>query len=355
MSARERTTSVGPSDTKREHGSGTGHHHVLVAPAGPKRRLLHAQGMEQHGLTRGSSQISDFPLLGSGNTWWLESQGQSMWKTLQDMQSHLPSHLPPQQLWPICVSQQSQNMNSPSCPHPCRAVYSFARAWLAQAKAKAAPCTLPARPLQHPARRQSTRQHCRQHCRQQSTQEPVTWQRAPACSMQPVQPRGLPPTPAPPGKRLSCIQRLLDGGQQLPAPFQAVQTPGQWSSAINISPCETRSRSRDGVRGRKRCPPAGLRASEPAQPSPAARSPPMSWLSWFMARAPACRAQRWLAQRCADHVGRHRWHFCHQHREWQMPAPRIPQLPPILLCKHDTPKPTLNSTASALHETPTPT
>ncbi|XP_030083049.2 uncharacterized protein LOC115483979 [Serinus canaria] len=222
MSGQERTTSVGPSDTKREHGSGTGRHHMLVAPAGPKRRLLHAQGMEQHGLTPGSSLTSHFSLLGSENTWWLESQGQSMWKTLLDMQPHLPSHLPPQWLWPICVSQQSQNVHSPSGPHPCTVVYSFARAWLAQAKAKAAPCTLPVRPPQHPA----CRQHCRQRCRQQSTQEPVTWQRAPAWSMQPVQPCGLPPTPALPGKRLSCIQRLLDGGQQLPAPFQAVQTSG---------------------------------------------------------------------------------------------------------------------------------
>lgn len=87
---------VGPSDTKREHDSGTGHHHVLVAPAGPKKRLLHAQGMEERGLIWGSSQTSHFPLLGSGNMWWLESQGQSMWKTLLDMQSHLSSHLPPQ-------------------------------------------------------------------------------------------------------------------------------------------------------------------------------------------------------------------------------------------------------------------
>lgn len=55
MSGQERTLSVGPSDTKREHGSGTGRHHVLVAPAGPKRRLLHTQSIEQHGLTWGSS------------------------------------------------------------------------------------------------------------------------------------------------------------------------------------------------------------------------------------------------------------------------------------------------------------
>lgn len=60
---------MGPSDTKREHGSSTACHHILVAPAGPKRRLLHAQGMEQHGLTRGSSQTSHFPLLQFGNTW----------------------------------------------------------------------------------------------------------------------------------------------------------------------------------------------------------------------------------------------------------------------------------------------
>lgn len=55
MSGQERTMSVGPFDTKREHGSGTGHHHVLVAPAGPKRRLLQTQSMEQHGSSQGSS------------------------------------------------------------------------------------------------------------------------------------------------------------------------------------------------------------------------------------------------------------------------------------------------------------
>lgn len=96
MCGQKRTMSVGPSDTKRELCSGTGCHHVLVAPAGPKRRLLHGQGMEQHGLILGSSQTSHFPLLGSGNMWWLESQGQSMWKTLLDMHFHLSSHLPPQ-------------------------------------------------------------------------------------------------------------------------------------------------------------------------------------------------------------------------------------------------------------------
>lgn len=77
--------SVGPSDTKREHGSGSGHPHVLVAPGGPKRRLLQVRSVEWHGSTQDSSQTSHFPLLGPLDTWWLEPQGQSMWQTLLDM------------------------------------------------------------------------------------------------------------------------------------------------------------------------------------------------------------------------------------------------------------------------------
>lgn len=49
MASQERTTAVGPSDTKREHGSSSGHHHALVALGRPKRRLLQAGSMEQHG------------------------------------------------------------------------------------------------------------------------------------------------------------------------------------------------------------------------------------------------------------------------------------------------------------------
>lgn len=144
----------------------------------------------------------------------------------------------------------------------------------------------------------------------------------------------VPPTPAPPGKRLSCIQRLLDGGEAAASPVPGRANLGLVEQGYKYLPLRDpvmQPRSRKG----KRCPPAGLRASVPAQRSPVAPSPLMSW---FMARAPGCRAQRWLAQQWADHVGKHRRHFCHQHRKWQMPAPRIPHLPP------SHPKPSFTST-----------
>lgn len=85
MLHRERTTSVGPSDTKNKHGSSSGHTHALVAQGGCKRRLLQTWSMQWHGLTQGSSQTSHFPLLGPGDTRWLEPQRQSTWQTLPDM------------------------------------------------------------------------------------------------------------------------------------------------------------------------------------------------------------------------------------------------------------------------------
>lgn len=88
-----RTTSVGPFDTEREHGPGSDHPHSLVAPGGPKRRLLQTRSMKWHRLT---PQTSRFPLLGPGDTWCLEPHGQSMWQTLPDMLSSLSSHLLPQ-------------------------------------------------------------------------------------------------------------------------------------------------------------------------------------------------------------------------------------------------------------------
>lgn len=56
--------SVGPSDTKREHGSSTGRHHVLLAPAGPKRRLLHTQSMEPAWIHSGQLPDLSLPFAG---------------------------------------------------------------------------------------------------------------------------------------------------------------------------------------------------------------------------------------------------------------------------------------------------
>lgn len=85
--------------------------------------------------------------------------------------------------------------------------------------------------------------------------------------MQPVQPCGLPPTPAPPGKRLSCIQRLLDGGAAAASPVPGRANLGLVEQCYKYLPLRdpvTQPRSRKG----KRCPPAALRASVPAKHSP---------------------------------------------------------------------------------------
>lgn len=150
----------------------------------------------------------------------------------------------------------------------------------------------------------------RQQSRQRSTPGPVVWQQAPACCMQPVEPCRLPPTQTPPGKRLSCIQRLLGwwgGGGGAAAAASPV--PGranlglveQHYKYLLLRDSVTQPRSRKG----KRCPHASPRCLRSAARS-LRRSAP---IARFTAGAPGCRAEKRLAERRADGAGKRKAAF----------------------------------------------
>lgn len=144
----------------------------------------------------------------------------------------------------------------------------------------------------------------------------------------------VPPTPAPPGKRLSCIQRLLDGGEAAASPVPGRANLGLVEQGYKYLPLRDpvmQPRSRKG----KRCPPAGLRASVPAQRSPVAPSPLMSW---FMARAPGVQSPEVAGAAVGGSCGQAQAAFLPPAQKVANASPTdpssAPQPPQTLLYKH---------------------
>lgn len=165
---------------------------------------------------------------------------------------------------------------------------------------------------------------------------------------------GSHPPPAPPGKRLSCIQRLLDGGAAAASPVPGRANLGLVEQRYKYLPLRdpvTQPRSRKGSA-------ALLQGSEPrclrgsalppgVPPCPGSRpghwgaEPRGGWHSggWIM------RASTGDISATSTESGK-----C----QLQGSPPPAPRPPPALLYKHNVPKPTLYSTTNAPHETPMP-
>lgn len=245
------------------------------------------------------------------------------------MQSHLSSHLPLQaaialaNLHLTAKSKHELSLLSPSLHSGVFLCQSLAGP--GQSKS----CSL------HPSCEASAcRQRCRQHCRQQSTQEPVVWQRAPACSMQPVQPCGFHPPQPRRGNGSAASRGFWMGGEAAASPVPGRANLGLVEQCYKYLPLRDpvmQPRSRKG----KRCPPAGLRASVPAQRSPVAPSPLMSW---FMARAPGVQSPEVAGAAVGGSCGQAQAAFLPPAQKVANASPTdpssAPQPPQTLLYKH---------------------
>lgn len=183
--------------------------------------------------------------------------------------------------------------------------------------------------------------------------------------MQCIEPCRLPPTPSPPGKRLSCIQRLLGwegwgGGKAAgsPVPGRAnLGLVGQHYKYLLLRDSVTQPRSRKG----KRCPRAsplppgwlrGTAGSPGVPPSPGSR--PGHWgaerRSGWQSGGRIVRASAGSISATSTEKGQ-----CQSHESpiWSRPRPFFP--PHCYLHKHSTSKTTSSRAAKPLQGTPPPT